>query len=182
MIRGGSVVLTDIDPANSETVRGWVNDPDVNAWMVSGHVPVTKAAEAAWYERAELETAAGTAYKFEVHAADDMRLLGMCELMDVDRFDRHAEVGIMIGDTAEQGKGFGRDALRALIRFGFETLGLNTVRIRAIQGNERAIGLYRSIGFTDVGTWREGRYIRGRFHDVVLLDMTRAEFDAQGSS
>jgi RimJ/RimL family protein N-acetyltransferase len=150
--------------------------------MIAGHLPVTLAAEQAWYELAEAHAAAGTGYQFEIHAADDLRLLGICGVVDIDRVDRHGEAGIFIGQAAEHGKGFGRDSLRALMRFAFETLGLNTLRIRAIQGNERAIGLYRSLGFADVGTWRQGRYVRGRFHDVVLLDITRFDFDAQGSS
>lgn len=181
MIRGTKVVLTAVDPSNAETVRGWINDPDISEWMVSGHIPVTLAAELAWYEHAETTSSAGTAFQFEIHAADDMRLLGHCGLEDVDRIDRHGEVGIVIGDSAEHGKGFGRGALLALLRFAFETLGLNTVRIRGVMGNERALGLYRSVGFCDAGVWREGRYSRGRFHDVCLLDITRAEFDAQGS-
>jgi [ribosomal protein S5]-alanine N-acetyltransferase len=182
MLREGRVILTAIDPSNAEIVRGWVSDPSVNEWMVSGHLPITPAAELAWYEHAEAQANAGAAYQFEIHAADDSRLLGMCGVIEIDRIDRHGELGILIGDTAEHGKGFGRDALCGLLRFAFETLGLNTVRIRAIQGNERALGLYRSLGFSDVGTWRQGRYVRGRFHDVVLLDFTRVDFDAQGSS
>jgi RimJ/RimL family protein N-acetyltransferase len=182
MITEGRIVLTAVDPANADAVRGWVNDSDVNEWMIAGHLPVTLAAEQAWYELAEAHAAAGTGYQFEIHAADDLRLLGICGVVDIDRVDRHGEVGIFIGQAAEHGKGFGRDSLRALTRFAFETLGLNTLRIRAIQGNERAIGLYRSLGFADVGTWRQGRYVRGRFHDVVLLDITRFDFDAQGSS
>jgi RimJ/RimL family protein N-acetyltransferase len=177
MLPGTLVTLSALDPANAETARAWINDPQVNTWLAVGHVPVTASAEVAWYAHAEQEIAAGTAYHFEIHAADDGRLLGNCGIMDVDRFDHHGEVGIFIGDPADHGRGFGRDAIVTLLRFAFETLCLNTVRIRAIDGNERAIGLYRSLGFADVGTYREGRYVRGRFHDVVLLDMTRKEFD-----
>jgi RimJ/RimL family protein N-acetyltransferase len=182
MINGQSVVLTELDPNHADVVRGWLNDPEIRRWMISGHIPITHAAELAWYEQAEAESAAGTGYNFEIHAADDMRLLGICGLMDVARFDRHGEVGIFIGDSVEHGKGFGRDALLALVRFGFETLGLNTLRLNAIDGNDRAIGLYKAVGFKPVGTHRESRYIRGRFHDVELLDMTRDEFDANASS
>ena len=179
MIRGELVTLTALDPANAETVRGWISDPAINEWMVSGHVPVSALAERAWYAHAEQDIADGTAYNFEIHANDDSRLVGHCGLEHIDRFDRHGEIGIVIGQRAEHGKGFGRDAIVTLLRFGFETLGLNTVRIRAIAGNERAVALYRSVGFSDIGIYREGRYVRGQFHHVVLLDMTRADFDGR---
>jgi RimJ/RimL family protein N-acetyltransferase len=179
MIEGTLVNLTPLDPANAEIARAWVSDPRVNTWMVAGHAPITAASELAFYANAEKEQAEGVGYQFEIHAADDGRLLGNCGLMEIDRFDRHGEVGIFIGNPAEHGKGFGRDSIVALLRFAFETIGLHTVRIRAICGNDRAIALYRSIGFKDVGTLREGRYIRGQFHDVALLDMTRAGFDSR---
>lgn len=182
MMRGKRAVLTAADPANGETARSWVNDPDVNVWLEVGHVPVTHAAELAWYGRAEQDGAAGTAHQFEIHAADDMRLLGMCGLVGIDRFDRHSEAGIFIGGGIERGKGFGRDALVTLLRFAFETLGLNTVRIRVIEGNDEARALYQSVGFSDVGVLREGRYVRGQFHDVLLLDMTRGDFDTRYAS
>jgi len=179
MLPGKLVTLRGLDPSNAETVRRWLDDPDVHRWMEAGTVPITAAAELAWYEAAERNAAAGTEYEFEIHIAEDDRLIGHCGLFGVDRFDRHGEVGIFIGDVAEQGKGFGRDAIVTLLRFAFETLGLNTVRIRAIDGNERGLGLYRSIGFADVGVFRQGRYVRGAFHDVVLLDMTRGDFDSR---
>ena len=182
MIRGQCIVLTEIDPANAEVMRGWLTDPAVNEWLPAGHVPITSAAEREWYERAERESSAGTAYNFEIRTADDLRLLGICGLIDVDNIDRCAEVGIFIGETAEQNKGFGRDAIVTTLRFGFETLGLHTAQIRVIAGNDRALGLYESVGFSAIGTIREGRYVRGEFHDVMLLDMTRAEFDARYAS
>ena len=81
MIRGQRIVLTGIDSANAEVVRGWLNDPAVHEWMLTGHVPITAAAEREWYERAERESAAGTAYNFEIRAADDLRLLGILPTM-----------------------------------------------------------------------------------------------------
>jgi RimJ/RimL family protein N-acetyltransferase len=178
MIKGSTVTLTALDPANADAVRAWLHDPRINEWLAAGHVPISAAAERAFYEQAERDRGRAAAHHFEIHASDDMRLLGQCSLMDIDLIDRHGELGIFIGEPTEHRKGFGSDALIALLRFAFHTIGLRTARIRAVTGNERAITLYRSIGFSVAGLFREARYVRGRFHDVALLDMTRAEFDA----
>jgi RimJ/RimL family protein N-acetyltransferase len=180
MLREGSVVLTALDPGHADIVRAWITDPEVNAWLATGHLPITHASELAFYAAADEESASGKGHHFEIHSADDMRLLGMCGVIEIDPIDRHGELGIFIGDPAGQGKGHGRDTINALLRFAFHTLGLNTIRLRAIEGNERALALYRKLGFRDVGTLREGRYVRGRFHDVALLDMTRGDYDARG--
>lgn len=173
MIRGEKVMLTALDPSNAETARGWVNDPDLNRWMLSGHVPLTPGAEIAWYERMD---ASDTDHIFEIHVAKDGRLIGHCGLHKADLIHRHAELAIMIGDVSAQNRGRGRDAIVATLRFGFGTLGLHRIEIRWIGGNERASHLYPSIGFKPVGVLREHVFLRGAYHDEHVLDMLEPEF------
>jgi len=174
MIIGETVYLTALDPENIETVRGWINDPQVHEWMLAGHVPVSKGEEGAFFDKAQEPDS----YHFEIWRLDDRRMIGVCGLQHVDMVHRHAEIGIVVGDIGSQSKGHGADAIRTLARFAFEVLGMHTVQIGYIDGNERAAHLYRRLGFKDAGRLREFHFIRGRFRDAVLLDMTRDEFDA----
>jgi RimJ/RimL family protein N-acetyltransferase len=109
---------------------------------------------------------------------DDGRYIGNCGLNDVDIRHGHAEVGIVIGEKGDQNKGFGRDAIRTLVRFGFDTLRLHRIEIRAADGNERAVHLYRAIGFTDVGLLREHTFVDGAYENEVVLDVLESEWRA----
>lgn len=173
MIPGDRTYLAELDRGQIEVVRSWINDPDVHRWMLSGHIPVTAEDELAFFERMG---SSQTDHVFQIHIRESGRHIGMCGLEAVNPIDRDAELGVMIGDVSEQGKGYGRDAIVTLLRFGFETLGLHCVRIRAVSGNERGIGLYRSIGFRDAGVLRESRFVFGRFWDVACFDMLADEF------
>lgn len=179
MIRGTSVNLTRFDTANAETLRGWLNDPAVNEWLISSQLPLSSEQELAFFELTEREWNAGTAYRFEIHAADDGRLIGICGLDAVSLLHRRGEVGIFIGSVADQNRGYGRDAIVTLLRFGFERLGLHSVAIKANVENERAVHLYDSIGFTETGRERECAFMRGRFRDHVCYDMLEDEFRAR---
>lgn len=176
MLRGDVVYLTTLDRANMEPARRWINDPDVNTWLFNGHIPVSEAAEVAFYDSAERREADRSGFMFEIHVADDGRYIGNCGLEDVDLIHRHAEVSILIGDLAEQNKGFGRDAIRTLLRFGFETLGLHTITISHMAPNERAGHRYRSIGFSEVGVLRHHTFLRGEWVDESVLDMLESEW------
>ncbi len=176
MLVGQKVFLTALDVENAETARAWINDPDVNTWLLSGQVPVSREGELAFYAADEKDRASGSAYRFEIHVAEDGRYIGNCGLEKVDRLHRHAEIGICIGALPEQNRGFGRDTIVTLLRFGFDTLGLHRIAIVANAENERAVHLYRSIGFTEVGREREVVYMRGHFRDHVVLDMLDREF------
>jgi ribosomal protein S18 acetylase RimI-like enzyme len=64
--------------------------------------------------------------------------------------DRAGIYGFAV-DPAEQGKGIGRDALRRCCRMLREE-GARSVGLEVLVDNERALGLYTSVGFTPVTT------------------------------
>ncbi len=176
MIRGNRIYLTALDRVNAEQSRAWINDPEVNCWMLTGHTPVSSAEEEAFYDAVEGSDSRSV---FEIHLAEDGRYIGVCGLEELDTRNRCAEIGIMIGERGLHNSGLGRDAIETLARFAFDTLGLHTLRISYIEGNEVGAHLYRSVGFTDAGRQRERVYLRGSFHDIVLLDMLESEWRAR---
>jgi len=179
MVQGTTIYLTRFDTTNAEQTRAWLNDPEVNEWMLSSQLPISRASEAAFYELTEREWSAGTAYRFEIHAAEDGRFLGICGLDSTNLVHRSGEVGIFIGSLSDQNRGFGRDAIVTLLRFGFDRLGLHSIAIKANAENERAVHLYTSVGFTEVGRERETVFMRGRFRDHLCFDMLEDEFHAR---
>jgi RimJ/RimL family protein N-acetyltransferase len=180
MIRGETIHLTTLDPSNAETARGWVNDPEINRYLLSGQVPVTIEQEADFYRRVEANWAAAKGYVFEIHVAADGRYIGNCGLDEVDMRHRSAQIGIFIGDIAAQNKGYGSDTILTLMRFGFDTLGLNRIEIRSQADNERSMHLYEKLGFKAVGHLREATYTYGKFVDEALFDMLASEWRARG--
>jgi RimJ/RimL family protein N-acetyltransferase len=178
MLKGEKIYLTTLDPANAETARAWINDPEINRYLLTGQVPVSIAAEAAFYQRAVTTWSESTAYQFEIHVADDGRHIGNCGLHNVDMRHRSAEIGILIGETSEQNRGYGRDAIMTLTRFGFDTLGLNRIEIRSQADNERSMHLYEKLGFKPMGRLREATYTFGHYVDEAIFDMLVGEWRA----
>ena len=178
MLRGEKVHLTVFDPANAETARAWVNDPETHRFMLSGQEYVTAEDELAFFADTERGRTSGTAHRFEVHDAETGAFIGVAGLEGVSAYHRHAEVGIMIGDPAYRGRGFGADTLRTLLRFGFEDLGLHSIRICVFRGNDRAYDLYRRVGFTETGCDRQTCLITGEMRDLIRLDMLEDEWRA----
>ena len=176
MIRGDKVCLTELDVGNAETIRAWLNDPEVHRYLVVGHVPITREQEQRYYAA---QSESSTSYSFEIHVADDGRYIGNVGLQGVDLVNRHAEVGVAIGDKSAWGKGYGGDAIATCLKFAFLTLGLHRVSIRAHEDHERALNLYRRLGFVETGREREHVYSEGRFADNVVLDMLEQEYRAR---
>jgi RimJ/RimL family protein N-acetyltransferase len=83
--------------------------------------------------------------------------IGTVELYDLASDE--ATLGIIIGERSHWGRGYGTEAMRALLRHAFGSLGLSHVRLHTYGDNERALAAFRKVGFTERQrkTNREGR-------------------------
>ena len=72
--------------------------------------------------------------------------IGNIELMDIA--DGAGELGIAV-TAAMQDKGYGTEAVRAMVRYGMDTLGLRRVFLKVFPDNARAIRVYEKCGFRE---------------------------------
>ena len=80
MIGGEKIYLTELDWDNSETIRAWLNDPEVYEHLMVGHTPITKEDERRYYEA---HVASSDAKSFEIHVAEDGRYIRNVGLKDI---------------------------------------------------------------------------------------------------
>ena len=69
------------------------------------------------------------------------------------------------------------EAMKAVIDFGFEKMGLNRIEVFIMPRNKRSIKLVKSLGFKREGLLRQ-RYFDefGHFTDDVLFSMLRTDW------
>lgn len=89
-----------------------------------------------------------------------------------------ATFGIGIGEPAYLGKGYGTDAVRVVLRYGFRELGLWRVQLGAFSYNARAIRSYEKAGFRIEAVERAACYRDGQRTDHVLMGILRPEWEA----
>jgi aminoglycoside 6'-N-acetyltransferase len=88
---------------------------------------------------------------------------------------RHAAIDVFL-TTELQGRGYGRDAIRALARYLIHERGHHRITIDPAATNTRAIRAYGAVGFRPVGVLRAyERGADGTFHDGLLMDLLRDE-------
>lgn len=104
--------------------------------------PVTEEKEREWV-RKKLEE---KTQNFSMLEKKSGAFIGNIELMDVQ--DGEAMLGIAI-TAAQQDRGFGSEAVAALVQYGFERLGLTRVWLKAYPFNARALHVYEKCGFRE---------------------------------
>ena len=160
----------------------WLNDPEVRRYLLID-LPISQANEEQWFENMLKLPANQQPFGIEVRengpAGDDgiWRLVGNCSFMKIDPTIRSAEVGIFIGDKACWNKGYGTEVMRLLLALGFDTLNLNRISLRVDEANKGGIRAYEKAGFIHEGRFREGTFQNGKYRDMLLMSVLRAEWN-----
>lgn len=87
----------------------------------------------------------------------------------------HAEVGYDLLREHRR-KGIMREALTAIVSYGFETMKLHRIQVKIDPRNEASIRLVEGLGFKREGVLREDQYFRGGFQDDVLYSLLDREW------
>ena len=118
------------------------------------------------------------AHVFSIVDLDTDTLLGRCLLFGINQIDRKAMLGIFIGEKDCWGQGYGQDAVKLLLDYGFNLLNLNSIMLGTFAFNERAITAYKRVGFQEIGRRRQARIIGGKKYDTILMDILTEEFQS----
>ena len=116
---------------------------------------------------------------FSIVDLETDELIGRCMLFDIDQVNRRAMLGIVIGEKDYRGKGYGQDATRLLLDYGFNLLNLNSIMLGTFSFNARAINCYKRVGFKEIGRRRQARISGGEKYDAVLMDILAEEFESE---
>jgi RimJ/RimL family protein N-acetyltransferase len=143
--------------------------------------PMSTASEELWFTEMVANQGKGR-WHFVICRLEDDRPVGGIDLHDVDARHGSASLGIVIGDPADTGQGYGSDALRTLIRFGFDQLRLERIELDVYDFNEAARRMYARVGFQHEGTRRHALYTDGAFHDVHRMSVLRDEWAGRPSA
>jgi len=75
-------------------------------------------------------------------------------------------------------QGYGQEAMRLLLAFGFQELNLYRVQLTVFSYNPRAIRVYEKLGFQREGVFRQALHRDGQRHDMLLYGLLRPEWEA----
>lgn len=173
------VYLRPLERKDAELYRRWRADAGqarLSSW--GDPAPLSLAQVEARIEK--LADEQGTdIYVFLICLAADDRPVGEVALADIDRRIGSAELGIFIGDPGDWGRGYGTDAVDAIVGFGFGELRLERIWLEVWTENPRAIRAYRKAGFVHEGTLRSDRYERGQLTSGHIMSILREEWLAR---
>ena len=178
MLRGKKVLLRAVKRSDISHFLKWFNAPEVIQYL-DMYLPMTEMAEEKWIEDMATRGRAGTDVHFTIESTDGetSRPIGTVGLHRISPKDHSALFGIAIGEKECWNKGYGTEATRLILDYGFLQLNLHRIWSGAFAFNERSVKLHMRVGFVEEGRQREANFKNGEFHDMVMFGILRDEWE-----
>ncbi|MCM3454957.1 GNAT family N-acetyltransferase [Heyndrickxia oleronia] len=153
----------------------WCLDKEVTKHlnMPEKYPPFSKEETKSWIKMCINKT---NGYEQKAIVTEEGMHIGWIDLKNIDKLNKHAELGVAIGDKTYWGKGYGFSAMKEMLQWGFNELDLNKIWLRVEVDNEKAIKSYKRIGYVEEGILRQDRLRNGEFVDRLRMSILRHEF------
>jgi len=151
---------------DKDALYRWITNREL-LLLNAPYLPVGEGAHEKWFE--SVLSGRNDAFFFMIEESETHKTIGSCQLFNINWIHRNAELQIRIGESAFHGKGYGSEAVRLLVDFGFKDLHLHRIYLHVFSSNTRAIKAYEKCGFTREGVLKEAAYIDGEYVDVEIM-------------
>lgn len=172
---GDKIALGPLQKSMLPSFFKWKNDFPV---LLMGGAPIRPVGwenVEASFERHSKEDA-NEFVGFAIYEQASLRLIGNAHLRHIDKTQRTAEYGILIGEKDCWGKGYGTETTILMLDYAFTVLGLHNVLLDTYGYNERAVRAYTRAGFRVIGRRREAARMGDQIYDIVFMDCLATEF------
>jgi RimJ/RimL family protein N-acetyltransferase len=177
MLSGKRLGLRPLQTEDVWPLYKWFNDKRVTEDMGAQHTLFYVSLDEE--KRAvEKKITSNSERDFIIQLLDGGAPIGLISLNKIDLRNGSAEMQLIIGESKEWGKGYGKEATRLLQDYAFNVLNMHRIHLRVPEYNKRAIACAKGSGFRKDGTFRDDHFHLGAFMSSHLMSILREEFEA----
>lgn len=166
--------LREIEKRDIERINKWRNDRELISYLGAPYRFINMDVDENWYDNYIKNR--NSTIRCAITLDNNNDIIGLVTLANIDYINRVAELHIMIGNEY-QNKGAGKYAVINIVNYAFDDLNLNRIELSALENNERAIGLYKKVGFQIEGIKKQAYYKEGKYINKVEMALLREEYN-----
>ncbi|MEC0212075.1 GNAT family protein [Paenibacillus ehimensis] len=170
---GKHIYLRPVEMSDLDDYYAYLSDPTTSRFTGTQKV-FSRQTAASWIEHISKPDSSRVDLMIISQATD--RLVGEVVLNDIDPVNRSANIRIAIAGQANQGKGYGTEAMLLMLHHAFGRLNLHRVELSVYAFNDRAIHVYEKLGFKREGIQRDCLFLNHQYHDAITMSILEHEF------
>ncbi|MBT3751209.1 MAG: GNAT family N-acetyltransferase [Bacteroidetes bacterium] len=167
-IKGDSVTLRAIEQTDATLLRELINDPETEKMLGGWSYPISQSAQKDWIDGLVREQ---DVLRCIIETETPGEAIGTVILSSVDLKNGNAEVHLKIANGSSRGKGYGTDAIRAIVSYGFSELRLRCIYANIVEYNEPSVKLFKKCGFELDGVLKERLFKNGKYINILVYSI-----------
>jgi [ribosomal protein S5]-alanine N-acetyltransferase len=158
------LTLRELNPADAEAVFAFLSDPEVSRFLSAGpHRSLVQTHQTIDFLASLFPHQEGVRWAITLKGVETV--IGTCGLHAWDSFSMRAEVGYELA-RPYWGQGLMREAIRAVLTYGFTQMNLRRIAAIVLVGNIASARFLEKLGFQREGLTRQYELVNGEFKDV----------------
>ncbi|AFY97026.1 GNAT family N-acetyltransferase [Chamaesiphon minutus] len=174
-------ILRPLSLADVPSIQRVASRREVADTMISIPHPYPNGEAAQYLRRQIAEFEAGHSVSFAIERKSDRAFCGVIEIRDIETEHSQAELSFWLA-VEMWGQGYMSEALKPILRFGFEDLDLNRLYAYHMNRNPGSGKVLQTNGFLPEGLLRQRVRKWGVFEDVKLWAILRRDWQSEMAS
>ncbi|QUI24089.1 GNAT family N-acetyltransferase [Vallitalea pronyensis] len=174
MFLGEKVYLVPIESQHLEVYYEKLQEASYDSCFYTGSKKIiTMAQLKAYVERIEVDNERLDLFIVSQKADE---IVGEVVLNDIDFENRCSSIRIALFLDENFNQGYGSEAMALTVNYGFGMFNLNRIELEVYAYNERAIHVYKKLGFKEEGICRQCLYFNHAYHDAYRMSILSQEY------
>lgn len=172
------LLLRPLQTSDAATLLTIWSDPIVTQFLNIAPFSTIAEAEAMITLLSEM-AARQQAVRWSIIAKEEQRIIGSAGFNSWLKEDAYrGEIGYELAQS-HWNRGLMTEALQALFNYAFTAMGLNRIEALVEPGNTPSLQLLKKLGFSHEGLLRNYQFSKGRFIDLVMLSLLKADWNSR---
>lgn len=172
------VLIRALEPEDLEYLYKWENNMDL--WEVSDTLtPFSHFALKQYIENSHRDIYETKQVRLMICKEQDNTPIGLADIYDFDLYNLRAGLGIMIYDKENRKQGYAKNAIKLIIDYCFEVLGLHQVYSSVPSCNIASQKLFDSLTFDRTGYRKEWLKRGNEWEDVIYYQLLASSWNGE---
>jgi len=170
------LILHPFSLSDAKNMQCLISDYAVVDTLLTVPHPYLEGMAEDWISKRQNVFEEGKGVNFAITLREQGYLIGCISLENINRTYESAEIGYWIGKPYWR-KGYCTEAAEAVLRYGFQVLGLNRVYATHMTRNPRSGRVMQKIGMKHEGQMRQAWKRWNKFEDVEMYAVLKSEYN-----
>jgi len=169
MLNGKNVTLRSITLEDVPDTLKLRQDMKSNKALMGYPFPVNLNNEKIWIDNLYPQGERKTIY-LAIEEKKTKKFAGYVSVKNINYINTTAEFGIILLEEF-RGKTYANEAMKLFFEYLYNEIHLRKITLYVLEGNEKAIKLYKKIGFNQEGILKEHVWQDGKFKDLMVMSL-----------